>query len=111
MKLPPDAVVAYEKVAHYLLVRQDRSDKSAFLALGGYSPSNPDALIAGLTEIRDREDAQLVDENDFGLYYEAVGVLRGPSWVALRVRTIWLTERLSGTTRFITLIPIEVLAK
>jgi hypothetical protein len=111
MKLPPDAVIAHEKIALYLLVRQDRSDKSAFLALGGFSPSNPDALIAGLTEIRDCEDARLVDENDFGLYYEAVGILRGPSLVALRVKTIWLTERLSGTTKFITLIPLEILAQ
>ena len=57
------------------------------------------------------EDAQLVDENKFGRYFEVTGVLHGPSGVDLRVKTIWMTERLSGTTKFKTLIPIEVPAK
>lgn len=112
MKLPRDATIARGKVANYLLVRQNRSDKSAFLERGGFSLANPDALIAGLAEIRDgNNEAQLVDENKFGQYYELLGILHGPSGVDLRVRTIWMRESLSGVTKFITLIPIAVLAK
>lgn len=37
MKLPQDALVAPEKITHYLLIRQNRSDKSAFLEKGGFS--------------------------------------------------------------------------
>src|SRR3981081_3838469 len=35
MKLPSDAIIAPDKLTHYLLVRQTRGDKSAFLARGG----------------------------------------------------------------------------
>jgi hypothetical protein len=37
--------------------------------------------------------------------YEIRAQLVGPSGRALRVRTIWMTEYLSGATKFITLIP------
>jgi len=36
---------------------------------------------------------------------EIRGVLRGPNGVALPVRTIWMREHLSRSTRFITLLP------
>jgi len=32
-------------------------------------------------------------------------MLTGPNGVALAVRTIWMTEHLSGVTKFVTLIP------
>ncbi len=111
MKLPRDATIAPDKITNYLLVRQNRSDKSAFLERAGFTPANPTALIAGLAVILNEGEAQLVDENKFGQYYEIVGILHGPVGVDLRVKTIWMTERLSGTTKFITLIPIEVFAK
>lgn len=111
MKLPLNATIALGKVTQYLLVPQSRSDKSAFLQRGGFSLANPEALIAALAGIRDGDDVRLVDENKFGQYYEVLGVLHGPSGVDLRVKTIWMTERLSGATKFITLIPIEILAK
>jgi hypothetical protein len=109
MKLPADAIIAREKVSNNLLVRQSRGDKSAFLEKGGYTPSNIDTLIIDIAGIRDGNEAQQVDENKFGRYYEVVGTLRGPSGVGLGVRTIWMTEHLSEVTKFITLIPIEVL--
>ena len=109
MKLPADAIIAKDKINHYLLVRQSRSDKSVFLERGGYSLADPDALIAGLVAIQDGDEAQMVDDNKFGRYYEVIGVLRGPGGVDLRVKTIWMTEHLSGVTKFITLIPIEAL--
>ncbi|HVW21483.1 MAG TPA: hypothetical protein VHC86_09730 [Opitutaceae bacterium] len=111
MRLPKSATIAREKITQYLLVRQSRSDKSAFLELAGFGLANPDALIEALVAVRDENDAQLVDENKFGRYFEVPGVLSGPSGMRLRVRTIWMTEHLSGATKFITLIPVEVLTK
>lgn len=112
MRLPRDATIAPGKIVNYLLVRQNRSDKSAFLERGGFSLANPDALIAALAEIRDSDDeAQLVDQNKFGQYYELIGILHGPSGIDLRVKTIWMRESLSGVSKFITLIPIAVLAQ
>ena len=109
MKLPANAVIAREKVTDYLLVRQNRNDKSAFLEISGYLPANPDALISDLVGLREQNEAMPVDENQFGRYYEVVGVLRGPLGIGLLVRTIWMTEHLSGVTKFITLIPVETL--
>ena len=109
MKLPSDTVIAREKVTNYLLVRQDRSDKSAFLERAGYSALNPEKLIADLALLVGQSEAALVEENKFGRYYEIVGTLRGPLGIRLRVRTIWMTEHLSGITKFVTLIPVEIL--
>ena len=76
---------------------------------GGYSSGNPDALIVGLKALQEQGDATPIDSNQFGVYFEIVGILRGPVGIGLRVRTIWMTEHLSGVTKFITLIPIETL--
>jgi hypothetical protein len=78
MKLPASSIIAREKVTEYLLVRKSRNDKSAFLEKGGYSPGNPDALIVGLKELQELGDAILVDDNQFGVYYEVVGIPAHP---------------------------------
>lgn len=108
MKLPANAVIARQKITDYLLVRQNRSDKSAFLENGGFTALNPDALVSELAALCEQGDAQQVDENKFGRYYEITAILRGPLGTRLRVKTIWMTEHLSGTTKFVTLIPIEI---
>ena len=50
MKLPPDSVIAPEKLISYLLVRQARRDKSAFLATAGYTLANSEQLLRDLRE-------------------------------------------------------------
>ena len=50
-------------------------------------------------------EAMPAGTNQFGHYYEIRGPLRGPSGLTLRVKTTWMREHLSGTTRFITLLP------
>lgn len=106
--LPFDSIIPLEKITRYLLVPQESGDKAAFLALGGFWPANPHALANALAEIRTLADAEAVRDNKFGRYFEAVGVLRGPSGTNLWVKTIWMTEHLSGKTKFITLVPISV---
>lgn len=46
-----------------------------------------------------------LENNVYGQLYEVRAELSGPSGRGLRVRTIWMTEHLSGQTKFITLIP------
>lgn len=105
MKLPADAVIARDKLTGYLLVKQARGDKSAFLAQAGYAMGNPDQLQQDLrTQILPLETVVL-ESSKFGQYYEIRGTLTGPNGVALAVRTIWMTEHLSGVTKFVTLIP------
>jgi hypothetical protein len=105
MKLPPDSMISVEKITHYLLVPLSRGDKSAFLSRGGYTLENPLQLLHDLRTQILPLDAVAAGENKFGRYFEARGLLRGPNGVSLRVRTIWMTEHLSNSTKFVTLVP------
>ena len=105
MKLPADAIIAAEKVRRYLLVRQTRGDKSAFLAGGGYTLENADQLLDDLRIQLLPVDATPLHLTEFGQFYEIRGPLSGPNGVTLQIRSIWMKENLSGITKFITLIP------
>ncbi|MBD2204797.1 hypothetical protein H6G33_13520 [Calothrix sp. FACHB-1219] len=37
MKIPPDAIIADEKITRYLLVPREQDDKSKFLAQAGFT--------------------------------------------------------------------------
>jgi hypothetical protein len=50
-------------------------------------------------------EATPLQSNKFGQYHEIRGELAGPNGGRLTVRTIWITEYLSGITRFVTLLP------
>ena len=105
MKLPPDCLIPAEKITRYLLVPLARGDKSAFLSRAGYTQENPLQLLDDLRTQILPLDAVAAGENKFGGYFEVRGLLRGPNGVGLRVRTIWMTEHLSGSTKFVTLVP------
>jgi len=51
VKLPTNATIAPEKLTAYLLVRQARGDKSAFLAKAGYTAANPEQLLHDLRRL------------------------------------------------------------
>jgi hypothetical protein len=105
MRLPANTVIAEEKLARYLLFPQARGDKSAFLAQAGYVMGITGRLLEDLrTQVLPLE-AVVLASNKFGRYYEIRGVLTGPNGKTLAVRTIWMTEHLSGVTKFVTLIP------
>lgn len=105
MKRPADVFIAREKLTDYLLVWQKRGDKSGFLARAGYSLETAAQLESDLRQLAVEAEAELSNSNPYGDYYETTGFLQGPNGVRLRVTVIWMTERLSGRTKFITLIP------
>jgi hypothetical protein len=105
MKLPVDTIIAPEKVTHYLLVAQARGDKSGFLERAGYTSENAAQLLTDLRVQLLPLDATPTKVNDFGQYYETCGRLTGPNGSTLAVRAIWMTEFLSGATKFVTLLP------
>lgn len=92
-------------MTRYLLVPQARGDKSGFLELAGYTPENADQLLQDLRNQLLALDAAPTKSNKFGQYYEIRGNLTGPNGESLAVRAIWMTEHLSGSTRFVTLLP------
>ncbi len=105
MRLPADTTIAEDKLTRYLLLPQARGDKSAFLARAGYTLENAGQLLYDLrTQILPCE-AMALESNKFGRYYEIRGTLTGSNGVTLAVCTIWMTEDLSGVTKFFTLIP------
>jgi hypothetical protein len=105
VKLPENTIIATDKLTRYLLVPQKRGDKSRFLAGAGYTLENIDQLLHDLrTQILPLESVPL-ESGKFGQYYEIRGTLNGPNGATRTVRTIWITEHLSGITKFVTLIP------
>jgi hypothetical protein len=105
MKLSDDAIIVPEKVTRYLLVPHARGDKSAFLKRAGYTVENSDQLLRDLRTQLLSLDATPLHSTEFGDFYEIHGTLTGPNGVTLRVRSIWMEEKLSGVTKFITLVP------
>jgi hypothetical protein len=105
VKLPADATIAREKLTRYLLVRQARGDKSAFLAQAGYNLENANQLLDDLRAQLLPLDATRLHSTEFGELCEIRATLTGPNGVTLKVRFIWMQERLSQATKFITLIP------
>jgi hypothetical protein len=95
VKLPADTIFATDKFTRYLLVPQARGD-----TLG-----NVDQLLDDLRTQILSLDAVPLESGKFGQYYEIRGTLSGPNGVTRAVRTIWITEHLSGVTKFVTLIP------
>jgi hypothetical protein len=75
--------VAPEKLTKYLLVRQPRGDKSAFLAEAGYTTANPEQLLHDLrTQVLSKE-AKLIERTKFGELYEIRALLTGPNGTRL----------------------------
>ncbi len=107
MKLPRDSDIAIEKLTHYLLKPQVRGDKSAFLALAGYTLERADSLLEDLRNQVLAQEAVEIENTPYGRLYQIHSKLTGPSGRSLWVRTIWMTEHLSGMTKFITLIPAK----
>jgi hypothetical protein len=87
VKLPVNSIIPPEKVTGYLLVPQTRGDKSGYLELAGYGPSDAGKLLSDLRRQLSL-DAVPTKTNKFGQYYEIRGHLTGPNGVTLAVRTI-----------------------
>ena len=105
MKLPPESLIAPEKIFRYLLVHRAKGDKSAFLARAGYDLSNGDRLIDDLRTQILPQDAAPIEQTAHGQFYEIRAPLTGPNGRTLRIRSIWMTEHLSDITKFVTLVP------
>ncbi len=106
MKLPSDTEIAMKKLTGYLLVPLVKSDKSHWLARGGYTAENPRRLLNDLRGQILPLDATPIRRTPFGEAYEICGHLHGPSGHPISIRTIWLKQALSGRFHFVTLIPL-----
>jgi hypothetical protein len=107
MRLPVDAVISPTKVANYLLAWRPENDKSQFLAQAGYHSADPDRLADDIRQQLLPLEAEFEEETDYGRTFRIGGTLTGPNGGILRVVSIWMTERATGRTKFITLYPAK----
>lgn len=107
MKLPTESLIALAKATHYLLIPLARGDKSGFLRLAGYDISLAVKLVDDLRNQVLVCEAVATELTEHGQYFEISCPLTGPNGRVLDIRTIWMKERLSGQTKFITLIPTK----
>ena len=105
MKLPQDALISDEKLTKYLLAPRKRNDKSGWLAQAGYGLETWPILRRDLMQQILPNEASLVEQTEYGKVYEIVGQLKGPNGRVLPVRTIWMIENATKTTKFITMYP------
>jgi hypothetical protein len=105
MKLPADSVISERKLRAYLLSPRIEDDKSGLLFLAGYTEENWRQLEADLRQQIEAVEAELIRVTDYGDMYKVRARLTGPNGKRLNVITIWITLRVNGETRFVTLIP------
>ena len=105
MKLPPNSIIAPNKITRYLLMRRLEGDKSAYLALAGYRMENAGVLLTDIREQILPLDADWVEQTEYGPKYRIRATLVGPNGRSLRVVAIWMTDDATKRTKFITLFP------
>ena len=104
-KLPIDVVIAPEKLTDYLLRAREDHDKSGFLAVAGYSIEHATRLESDIRAQLLSIPAEPAGENPYGRKFIIRGNLTGPNGRTLRVLSVWMLEKATGMTKFITLYP------
>jgi hypothetical protein len=105
VRLPQDALISDEKLVKYLLAPRRRNDKSRWLAQAGYTLENWPILKDDIRKEVLPKDASLIESTNYGKMYEIRARLTGPNGKTLPIRTIWMIETATDTTKFITMYP------
>ncbi len=104
-KIPSDAIIPVAKLTRYLLIEQDRNDKSKFLAQAGFTLDNYEDLDNALRKLTLSTKAVEGRTNGYGTFYQVIGSLEGINGVDLAVVTVWLQRRIDNQFQFVTLVP------
>lgn len=106
MKIPPDSMIAREKLTRYLLVPLSKSDKSRYLVRAGFKLAEPDVLENAIRVLVASVDAVEDTTDEYGTDYTVRGELIGPSGVKLPVIVVWV-RRADGQFRLVTVKPVK----
>lgn len=87
-------IVRREKVTRYLLDTTSRegAGKARFFTAFGFSPDEPDALVAALLEHGGINPITDFWDDRWGRHYEVVGPIRSPDGRDPRVLTAWIRD-------------------
>jgi hypothetical protein len=105
MKLPVDTIIAREKLTDYLLRPRDDHDKSGFLAVAGYTGLDADRLEEAMRVQLLPLEAAPAGVTVYGEKFIVRGSLTGLSGRTLKVLSVWMVEKATGLTKFITPYP------
>lgn len=105
MKIPPEAVIPFEKLTNYLLVERIWDDKSRYLGQAGFTLRNPLELEFAIRNLVGRENAIVDGYNEYGVFYRVTGDLVGPKGRSLPVVLVWLQWKCDASHHFVTLKP------
>ena len=105
MKLQAEAIIAREKITDYLLKWRPDNDKSQFLKRAGYSQNNWRRLLEDIRNHILTLEAEFLGGTAYGELWKIRGTLKGPNGISINVVTIWMNEKYTGLTKFITLFP------
>ena len=105
MRPPVQSVIAREKLTGYLLCPRDEHDKAGFLAIAGYTSEHANQLELDIRNQLLPLPATPSGGNSFGEKFIIRGHLTGPNGRSLAVLSVWMMEKATGLTKFITLYP------
>ena len=106
MKIPPDAIIAPEKITKYLLLPRKQDDKSRLLARFGFSVDTPAVLEAAI-RLHASEGEGFLDVTDvYGEHFTVIGKLAGPRGT-LSIKSVWVRRFGETAVRFVTLYPAK----
>lgn len=105
MKLPENVIIPDAKLTKYLLILRQDDDKSKFLAQAGFTQANPEKLKNAIIELITNYQAKEDTSNQYGIFYQVTGTLKGLNNRNLAVITIWLKRQIDNQIQFITLKP------
>lgn len=104
-------MVPDDKLLRYLLLPREENDKSAFLALAGYTLATWEVLRRDLHDLARSHEVNDTLTSPYGIKHEIRGALTGPNGQTLRIVTVWITLQARGETRFVTLFPDREVAR
>jgi hypothetical protein len=104
VKIPPDAIIAPEKLTKYLLVPLIKNDKSQYLAGIGFTQLNWRDLERAIRMLAASAEVRPGSFSPHGTKWLVDGIIHGPTGLTRPVRTIWLEEP-GGLFRLVTLVP------
>lgn len=105
MQLEPPFLLEENKITQYLLVYLPKDDKSNYLKMAGYGTENWLTLKQDLLALVAVGDAIHESTSVYGESFSITGLLVGPNGRELMVKTIWMKEKKTEFTKFITLYP------
>ncbi len=110
MKLPNSdkVVISREKLIDYILSETHSTGrfKARFFQALGFNRTNISFFETMLRTLANSEEINKVITSDYGTKYIIDGKVNTPSGKTIRLRTIWIIEKVQKRPRFITVYPV-----